>query len=124
MPPLNEQFQAIAAEHNQGRPRHLWRYPKSARALALKYFELNRKTRLVEEIAGDLGIGFTTLYRWRRERNASSGPALRPVRVDSNLEEPNDSADSGQALSVVTPSGLRIEGLSLEQTIQLAQVLR
>lgn len=121
-----EQFQAAAAQHNQGRPRYRWRYPKASRALALEYFELHRRARSAEEIADDLGIGATTLYRWRRElkeRSEQADPKLRPVVVTEDA--PNSrSADFGETLSIVTPTGLRIEGLSLEQTIELARVLR
>jgi transposase len=68
-------------------------------------------------IARETGVDVRKLQRWQsRARRASAVPVLRPVEV---LPAP----DPAPALTVVAPSGARVEGLGLEQAVQLLRLL-
>lgn len=67
-----------------------------------------------KQIAGELGMRFETVRRWCA-RDAAR-PSLRPVRVV-------DAAAPGSAVAVVSPSGHRIEGLSLQDAIAVLRAL-
>lgn len=71
--------------------------------------EQRRNGRSVAELAGELGLAVGTVLRW----SAGGGRALVPVRVVPE--------ETRQAVAVVSPSGFRIEGLSL---LEAARVLR
>jgi hypothetical protein len=72
-------------------------------------------------IARETGVDDRKLQRWNaRARRAASIPVLRPVEVVSKPEVmPEVSPD----LALVAPSGLRIEGLQLDQAAQLFRLL-
>jgi hypothetical protein len=64
-------------------------------------------------ISRETGLEVRKLQRWQsRARRSVPVPVLRPVEV---VPEPEGSPD----LALVAPSGLRIEGLHLEQAAQL-----
>jgi transposase len=68
-------------------------------------------------IARETGVDVRKLQRWQsRARRASAVPVLRPVEV---LPAP----DPAPALTVVAPSGVRVEGLGLERAVQLLRLL-
>jgi len=68
-------------------------------------------------IARETSVDDRKLQRWNaRARRAASVPVLRPVEV---VPKPEVSSD----LALVAPSGLRIEGLQLEQAAQLFRLL-
>jgi hypothetical protein len=68
-------------------------------------------------IARETGLDVRKLHRWQsRARRASAVSVLRPVEV---LPAPEPVA----ALTVVAPSGVRVEGLALEQAAQLLRLL-
>ena len=66
-------------------------------------------------LARELGIGSPTLARWLEE----AGEALRPVEVRGEGHE-----EPGQAspLTLVAPSGWRIEGLHREDIPELVRI--
>ena len=66
----------------------------------------------LKQAAGELGIGYETLRRWRDRR---IGTRLRAVKV----AEPPAARD----VVVVVPGGARIEGLDLEGIAALARRL-
>ena len=68
----------------------------------------------VRVVADELGISYETLRRWRQ---ASSG--IKPVRV----RRENSSGPTPRSLSLVTGSGVRVEGLSVEEAAQLLRAL-
>ncbi len=115
-----EKFRQTAAYHNQDRTRMGWRYSEDLRRIAIEYC----RTRRLEgapfaEIADDLDITVLTLKRWTTTAEESlkaidEAPSFRPVLVS------RPTADD-RVLSVVMPNGVRIEGLSWEQTLQLAE---
>ena len=68
-------------------------------------------------IARETGLDVRKLQRWNtRARRTSSVPVLRPVEVLPALEQ-------REALTVVAPSGVRVEGLGLDQAAQLLRLL-
>lgn len=99
-----QRFREAAATHNQDRVVGAWRYPKALHAEALAYDAEQRAAgRSLRSISSELGISAPTLIRWRKE--AESPSPLQPIRLitDSAAEE---------SLTLVTPSGYRLEGLS------------
>ena len=115
-----KQFREAAARENQGRQRTGWRYSPDLRALGTEYCRSQRRAgRPFREIAEDLGISTLTLSRWHDE---SSSAGFRPVEViaDSEIGDPAEE----MSLSVLTPGGLRIEGLSWPQVLELARAFR
>ena len=67
-------------------------------------------------IARETGLDVRKLQRWNtRARRTSSVPVLRPVEV---LPAPEPTA-----LTVVSPNGVRVEGLALEQAAELLRLL-
>ena len=68
-------------------------------------------------VAQESGVDVRKLQRWQSQaRRASAVPVLRPVEV---LPAPDPVPD----LTVVAPSGVRVEGLGLEQAAQLLRLL-
>ena len=68
-------------------------------------------------IARETGLGVPKLQRWNaRARPAASVPVLRPVEV---VQEP----ESSQALALIAPSGVRVEGLGVREAAQLLRLL-
>ena len=68
-------------------------------------------------IARETGIEVRKLQRWQsRARLRASVPVLRPVEV---LPAP----EPVETLTVIAPSGVRVEGLGLEQAAQLLRLL-
>lgn len=70
-----------------------------------------------QRIVGALGISRPTLRRWRQEYGGGDGadavaPKLRPVEVRLPAASP-------QAVSVTSPGGWRIEGLGLDEVVEL-----
>ncbi len=68
-------------------------------------------------IARETGLDVRKLQRWNtRARRPASVPVLRPVEVLPALEQQ-------EALTVVAPNGVRVEGLALEQAAELLRLL-
>ena len=113
------QFRDAAARANRHRERMGWRYPEALRRLAVEHCAERRRDQCsFSQIAKDLGISALTLSRWRSQVEASAQPRFREVR----LEEPESTTPA--RLSIVIPSGVRIEGLDLAQAVELARALR
>ena len=70
-----------------------------------------------EAIGRETGVEARKLRAWcRKRREVIPKPALRPVAV---VAEPEPATD----LVVVAPSGLRVEGLGVQQAAQLVRLL-
>ena len=94
------------------------RVPREVREEVCRYAARRREPRAPwAVIARETGVEVRKLQRWQsRARRASAVPVLRPVEV---LPAP----EPAPALTVVAPSGVRIEGLGLEQAAQLLRLL-
>ncbi len=64
------------------------------------------------QIAGELGMRFETVRRW-----CSRAPTMRAVEVVA------DAPRSGGSIAVVSPSGHRLEGLTLAEAIAVLRAL-
>jgi hypothetical protein len=92
------------------------RVPDAVRREVLAYVaEARRAGEPWPGIAATVGLSKSALVRWRRRHHASAS-TLRRVRV---VPPPV----SRPALAVVTPSGHRIEGLSLEELLAVVRAL-
>ncbi len=68
-------------------------------------------------IARETGLDVRKLQRWNtRARRTASVPVLRPIEV---LPEPEPSV----VLTLIAPSGARIEGLGVQEAAQLLRLL-
>jgi hypothetical protein len=94
------------------------RVPREVRDEVCRYAARRREERAPwAVIARETGLDVRKLQRWNtRARRAASVPVLRPVEV---LPAP----EPAEALVVIAPSGLRVEGLGLEQAAQLLRLL-
>ena len=115
-----KEFREAAAQENQGRPKTGWRYSSELRVLGADYCRRERRAgRPLTAIAADLGISTPTMSRWLE---ASPGAGFRPVAVVA--DQAAVESDSDSSLTAVTPGGLRLEGLSWSQVMELARAFR
>jgi transposase-like protein len=125
-----EQFQQEAQRLRAGRNGGALPFPAALRAFAVRYAEHTVEAGgTVVEAAAKLGVSAPTLYEWRKGRTAGSARrkpteksgVLVPVRVG---ERPAEATVAGQApVVLVSPSGWRVEGLSVEAAAQLLRKL-
>ena len=96
------------------------RVPREVRDEVCRYAGRRRSEgALWAVIARETGLEVPKLQRWNaRARPAASVPVLRPVEV---LPAPEPA--SSQGLALIAPSGVRVEGLGLEQAAQLLRLL-
>jgi hypothetical protein len=108
---------ALAALGKRGRTT---RIPDDVRAMVIRCARQQRRRGVPwRTIASELGVSASAMQRWakRRERPRTRRAAVMvPVQVrEERLEE--------RGLAVVTPSGVRVEGLSLEAAVHVLQQL-
>ena len=125
-----EQFQQEAQRLRAGRNGGALPFPAALRAFAVRYAEHTLEAGgTVVEAAEKLGVSAPTLYEWRKGRTAGQGrrkstekgAELVPVRVG---ERSSKTTVEGQAQVVlVSPSGWRVEGLSVEAAAVLLRKL-
>lgn len=107
-----------AAVQKLGGPGRGRRYPQALRDLAVSYrAETQAAGRSLRAAAADLGIAEATLDRWVSSAGQEGwqGGLQEVVLADSVSSSP---------LSVVTPGGYRVEGLSLPEITTLLRSLR
>ncbi len=73
-----------------------------------------------DEVSRELGIPVATLQRWTTPRPAP-GVALRPVDIVDALDA--STGRVARTLTIVAPSGLRIEGVTVADAIALLRGL-
>lgn len=117
---LAAQFRQAAAEIEPARDRRGRRYSDTARRLAVDYCREQREVgRSFAEIAAALGISVATLGRWIEtdtEVAECEVATFHPVQVATPVAP-------DASLSMTLPSGLRIDGLQLQQVVELARAL-
>jgi hypothetical protein len=105
---------AISSLGDRGRTT---RIPRAIRRQVLSYAMVERsKGKSWRAIGEEVGVSATALQRWAA-RNGEQRAAI-PVRV---VPEPR--ADS-RSITLISPSGYRIEGLAMEQALQALRELR
>ncbi len=110
------QIRDLITQTTSGTLRH--RVPREVRDEVCRYAVRRRKAGAAwARIARETGLDVRKLQRWNmRARPAAAVPVLRPVEV---LPEP----EPAEALTVVAPSGVRIEGLEVQEAAQLLRLL-
>ncbi len=94
------------------------RVPREVRDEVCRYAGCRRREGAAwAVIARETGLEVRKLQRWNaRARPAASVPVLRPVEV---VQEPA----SSQALALIAPSGVRVEGLEVQEAAELLRLL-
>jgi AraC-like DNA-binding protein len=110
-------FREAARRTRGGRSGPGIRYSRELHDQAVRY----AKSRMhdgssLDSVARDLGLKPQTLSRWLEEKGGKA--RLRPVEV-----APPDSTSGRGPAVLITPGGLRVEGLDLESLAQLLQRL-
>lgn len=105
------QFRESVRQKNSGKASGRRRFTEAQRMEAVRYLERrHREGATVAVIAEDLGLGKTTLERWRSRVSSF-------VRVETAV------AEQAPVVALVSPSGYRIEGLRVEQAVELLRRL-
>lgn len=108
-------FRKAVARYFGGRPSRGARYPEDLQQEAVVLARAGMLAgKSLGSVASELGVGSATLGRWLK----GAREALRPVEVQRD-GEPCET----YPLSLVAPSGWRIEGLRLEDLPELLRVL-
>jgi hypothetical protein len=106
-------FRRQVRAENDGRRGKGLRYSEELRVAALHYLaRRKREGASTEQAASELGVSGWSLCRWSR----ASSVRLRRVEVVESAEE-------ATSLTLVTPRGYRIEGLSEEGLVRLVEHL-
>ncbi len=107
------------------------RYSEKQKASRLaKYHELIRSGRGAVAAAKEVGVSYVTLLKWQKEAGQVKTPAksrkakpylpLRRTRPPMQSPRPTKTGN----LTLVTPEGLRIEGISARELIEVLKALR
>jgi hypothetical protein len=100
------------------------RYPKALKARVITFAEQRRSLgHTWEMISTELGICFETVRRWCID-GSRRGRTMKPVKV-IDVPPPKTLVVSSRSsmLAVVSPRGLRVEGLTLDDVVMLVRVL-
>ncbi len=111
-----EAFRQEALARRKGRGRGAARYAAAARDLACEYAAKARQQgRSWAEVSRELGLAPMTLRKW-----CGSKPQAQLVPVTVTAAAPIRGSCS---IAVVTPGGLRIEGLDVQDVVALVRAL-
>jgi len=100
-------LRVAVASHEPARGK---RYPAELKARVVEFARARRSEGASwGEISADLGVAFETVRRWCLAAGARSSHALVPVHVVPERVE--------RLVSVASPSGYRIEGLTLPDAV-------
>ena len=114
-PELRRARQAVASLGKRGRTT---RVPDEIRRAVLLYARrARRRGASWKQIAGEVGLSGSALIRWNAADLPREKPKLRRVKVVPQKTFP------GSTVSVVTRTGLRIEGLRVGEAIEVARAL-
>jgi len=112
---LRRARQAVASLGRRGRTT---RVPDEIRSAVLLYARVARgRGASWRRIAEEVGLSGSALIRWNAAEPPHEESKLRPVEVVPQK------TSSGSTVSVVTPTGLRIEGLRVAEAIEVARAL-
>lgn len=97
------------------RTRNTQPYPRELRArVVVVAKELCARGESVESVSSALGVRHETLRRWMEVSMSSEAAPVRPVRVEVG--------PSSAPVTLASPSGWRIEGLSLDDAWALLRM--
>ncbi len=119
---MNDSVQTLRSEARRlarGKRPCAIRYPAAFRtaAVALARTQL-RRGHAVDRVAEAVGVSSPTLTRWLRRPPA---PALRPVAV---IGAPPPETTPGSSVVLITPAGVRVEGLDGAGLVAVLHALR
>lgn len=113
-----KRFRRRALAENGGLLGRSARYSDALREEAVLYYRDRRASGATKvSIANDLGLAQMTLARWAE----SAGGHIKPVRVVTDVVA---EIENGAPVVVVTPSGHRVEGLTVSMAAELLRALR
>jgi len=96
---------------------HGRRYPAGMKELLLAFVDRAREAGMsAGEVSRRLGVSQRQLSNWRAAVRAERPRAMVPVRV---VDEPAASS----TITLVSPNGFRIEGITIAQAIELLRAL-
>jgi transposase len=100
-------------EHTAGRGK---RYEAELKSRVVAFAQAQRgQGRSWGQVATELGLRFETLRRWCVKGSSSLPRAMRRVEIVADV--------ASRRLAVVSPGGLRIEGLTLEDAVALLRAV-
>lgn len=103
----------VRSNEGAGRP-----YPARVRAAVLEHAEQRKRAGVrLEDFADEIGLSATTLRKWTREAADRSPAGFCEVQI---VERPTPAAS---ALVVHGPAGLRIEGATIGDIVELVRRL-
>jgi hypothetical protein len=112
-------LRAAAQRLAQGKPPSQVRYPETFRRAAVRVARRHvGPGASVTRLARALGVSEPTLTKWLRTPPV---PALRPVTV---TPPPATGEDVARPPVLITPSGVRVEGLDRASLVAVLQALR
>ena len=113
-------MQELAEEFVRQRKEHGIRVSAEMREMAVRYarWALAEQNQPLYESARVLGIRRKTLRNWRLGRRS------RPAATMCEVVVPASPVQETAGLTLVTPDGFRIEGLSAEAAVTLMESLR
>lgn len=115
------EVQAREAVRGLGRRGRTQRIPGAVRERVVAYVRVARAHGVSwRRIARSVGLSTSGVQRFAQARPARRQASLVPVVVQAPLEE---GPAMGAGLSLLTPSGHRLEWLSLEQALVLLRAL-
>lgn len=95
------------------------KYPADLRGRILAWVERARESGMSERVCGaELGLKPHRFDYWRKMASRDAAEPRALVRVDVH----DELVPLGPGLSFATPSGYRLEGLTMEQAIALLRV--
>jgi len=98
------------------------RYPQALRDLAVHYAHESRRQGLSRRRAAEaLGVSDVTLSRWIEEVSSAVSDLVETVPL---REVVVTDLHPGRSLCLVTPEGIRVEGLDVATLAQLLRALR
>ena len=104
----------VRSTEGVGRP-----YPARVRAAVLEHAEQRKRAGVrLEDFAAEIGLSATTLRKWTRETADRSPAGFCEVQI---VEHPTPAPAS--ALVVRGPAGLRIEGATIGDIVELVRRL-
>jgi transposase-like protein len=111
-------LRAEARRLAQGKPPSQVRYPEGFRRAAVQLARQRLGPSLsVARLARGLGVSEPTLTKWLRPR---TGAGLRPVAVVAAAPR---AGTAGSGAVLVTPQGLRVEGLDRDTLLAVLRAL-
>jgi transposase len=126
-----EQFRQEVQRLRAGRAKGSAPFPEALRAFAVRYLKQEQeKGETLKAVVERLGVSEPTLQAWRRGQTPGSkktwsgeerAAPLLPVVVPTPREA--RPAPAAPTLAVVSPRGWRVEGLGMDETVELLRRL-